>query len=186
MKSLLILLILVISTTVFSCQGEKEKQEDACVIETSLGTMEFRFFEQDAPQTVAHIKNLVKSGFYNGKVFYRVVKGHVIQTGDQQDEKGKTVKAEFNKNPHLEGTVGLARGDNPDSGSNHIYICLAPRPHLDGKYTVFGQLISGIDVLKKIGQVQVIEKFLGEQKNIAFHEPKEKIFIKKMSLKTIN
>ena len=138
--------------SLFSC-GQHESvsetqlsKEKLCVLETSLGTMVFRFFEEDAPETCKNIQDLVQAGYYNGKDFYRVVKGHVIQAGGG----GETVPPEFNDNPHLVGTVGLGRTEDINSGSSEFYICLAPRPHLDGKYTVFGQLIEGLDVLEKI------------------------------------
>jgi cyclophilin family peptidyl-prolyl cis-trans isomerase len=149
---------------------------EVCVLETSLGTMVFRFFEDDAPQTVANFKKLVREGFYDGRPFYRVVKGHVIQTGDGGESGRPTVKAEFNAHPHVAGTVGLARSQDPDSGSTEFYVCLAPRPHLDGKYAVFGQLIEGMDVLEKIGNVPVNEKLL---EGLAFHEPKEPVVLRK-------
>lgn len=157
---------------ILSCS---QKKENVCVLKTNMGTMVFKFFENAAPNTCAQIQKLVKDDFYNQKEFYRVVKGHVIQTGGG----GENLKAEFNQHKHLKGTVGLARGDNPDSGDSSFYICLAPRPHLDGKYTVFGQLIQGIDVLEKIENVEVNEKYLGEEKQIAFHEPIEPVIIEK-------
>ncbi|MCK5145665.1 peptidylprolyl isomerase [bacterium] len=147
-------------------------KEEVCVLETSMGTMTFKFYNEDAPNTSTHFKQLVTEGYYNGLDFYRVVKGHVIQCGDSS----VAVDAEFNHNPHIEGTVGLARGDDPNSGQAAFFICLAPRPHLDGRYTVFGQLIDGIDVLRAIGNTEVNEKYFGEAK-IAFHEPKVPVII---------
>jgi cyclophilin family peptidyl-prolyl cis-trans isomerase len=138
---------------VFSCAKPLTKK--VCVLQTSMGTMVFRFFEEDAPNTSLHFQKLVNEGFYDGRFFYRVVKGHVIQSGDGGDNRIPAVKAEFNKNSHIRGAVGLARGDDPDSGSTEFYICLTSRPHLDGKYTVFGQVIEGLDVLEKIGNVDV-------------------------------
>ena len=151
--------------------------QEVCVLETSMGTMTFRFFEADAPNTSAHIKALVRQGYYDGLPFFRVVKGHVIQAGDSS----ATVDAEFNSRPHLEGTVGLARSEDPNSGAASFYICLVPRPHLDGRYTVFGQLVEGLDVLRAIGAVEVEEKYLGEAR-IAFHEPKTPVLIHKATV----
>ena len=152
------------------------------VLETSLGTMVFRLFETDAPQTVANFRKLVQEGFYDGKPFYRVVAGHVIQTGDGGESGQPAVKDEFNSNLHVAGALGLAHGSDPNSGSTEIYVCLAPRPHLDGKFTVFGQLIEGKDVLEKIGGVPVNEKFV--EGTIAFHEPKEPVIIRKARVET--
>jgi cyclophilin family peptidyl-prolyl cis-trans isomerase len=147
-----------------------------------MGQMIFKFFPRDAPKTCEQIQRLVTQGYYDGKEFYRVVKGHVIQTGGGDADP---LPAEFNSHPHIRGTVGLARGNDPDSGDSSFYICLAPRPHLDGEYTVFGQLIEGEDVLMSIGNTEVNEKFIGESK-IAFHEPREAIVIHKAEIHSLN
>lgn len=153
--------------------------DEVCVLETSMGSMVIRFFEEEAPLTVANFKELVREGFYDGLPFYRVVDGHVIQAGDGGENDQPTVKGEFGASPHVTGAVGLARDEDPDSGSTEIYICHAPRPHLDGRYAVFGLLIAGFDVLEAIGQVQVIEEWVGDEKNIAFHKPVEEVLILK-------
>ena len=161
----------------FSCS---ENKENVCVLETNHGTMVFRFFEADAPNTCAQFQKLVNDSLYNGQSFYRVVKGHVIQTG-AKDDNHPNLKAEFNSNLHVVGAVGLARGNDPNSGSTTFYICLETRSHLDGKYTLFGQLIQGFDVLEKIGNVEVEERFVGESK-VAFHRPLEPVVIEKAYL----
>jgi len=158
--------------------GEKEGEE-VCVIETSYGTMVFRLFEDQAPGTVKNFKALVREGFYDAREFYRVVAGHVIQTGDRGENRRPTVEAEFSAHPHVMGALGLARDEDPDSGNTEIYICLAPRPHLDGRYAVFGLLIEGADVLEKIGAVEVEEKWIG---TVAFHRPKEPVVIRRAFL----
>lgn len=155
---------------------------EVAVLETSLGTMVFQLFEKDAPKTVAYFKTLVKEGFYDGRPFYRVVAGHVIQTGDGGESGRPTVPDEFNSNLHVAGALGLAHDKEPNTGSTEIYVCLAPRPHLDGRFTVFGQIIEGMDVLAKIGAVPVNEKFL--EGGVAFHEPKEPVLIRKARLET--
>lgn len=155
------------------------QEEDVCVLETSMGTMVLRFHDKEAPQTVANFKQLVREGFYDGKTFYRVVKGHVIQTGDGGENDRPKVPGEFSTIPHVAGEVGLARDTDPNSGSTEIYICLAPRPHLDGKYALFGRLIEGMDVLEKIGDVPVDEQFIG---TVAFHKPKEPVTIRRAFL----
>lgn len=163
--------------------------ETVADIETSMGTMTMRFFDAEAPQTVAHFKALVNEQWYDGKSFYRVVRGHVIQAGSGDDDdkatKQRTVKAEFNRHPHVRSAVGLARDDDPDSGSTEIYICDAARPHLDGRYTVFGELIAGDDVLEAIATTPVTEEWLGEKKNIAFHKPKTPVIIKRIRLREL-
>jgi cyclophilin family peptidyl-prolyl cis-trans isomerase len=161
-------------------QKELEKEE-VCVLETSMGTMVFRFFEEAAPLTVRNFKTLVREGFYDGKEFYRVVAGHVIQAGDGEGTERPTVKGEFGAHPHVVGAVGLARDEDPDSGSTEFYICHAARPHLDGRYAVFGLLVEGFDVLESIGNVEVEEVWLGE---VAFHKPKEPVLIERAYLET--
>ncbi len=113
-------------------------------IETEKGNILFEMYPDAAPKTVARITELVKKGFYNGLTFHRIVPGFVIQGGDPNGNgtggSGVKLPAEFNKKPHLLGTVAMARASDPDSADSQFYICLAPQPSLDGKYTVFGQV----------------------------------------------
>ncbi len=154
--------------------------EEVCVLETSMGTMVFRLFESAAPETVGNFKRLVRQGFYDGLPFYRVVQGHVIQAGDGGESGRPTVQGEFGAHPHVTGALGLARDTDPDSGSTEIYVCHAPRPHLDGRYAVFGLLLEGSEVLEAIGNVEVEERWEGE---VAFHEPKSPVTIKSATIK---
>lgn len=156
--------------------------EEVCVLETSHGTMALRFFAAQTPQTTAAFKRLVRAGFYDGKPFYRVVAGHVIQAGDGGDNDQPTVRGEFGAHPHVKGAVGLARDADPDSGSTEIYIVLADRPHLDGSYAVFGMLVDGWQVLDSIAAVEVNEKWIGDDGSIAYHEPKEPVLIRRAFL----
>ncbi len=179
--------LLVLSSSLSAqCEPDSTNSLEVCLLKTNYGDMLFRFFEKAAPLTTAKFKNLVKEGFYDSLTFYRVVKGHVIQAGDGGENDIPTVQAEFNEYPHITGTVGLARSKDPNSGSTEFYICLVPRPHLNGQYTVFGQLINGYDVLEKIGNVEIVEQFVGEDKNIAFHTPKEPVIIEKAIIEIIN
>ncbi len=152
---------------------------EVCVLETTMGTMVLRFFDDGAPRTVENFKRLVEEGFYDGKPFYRVVKGHVIQVGDGGENDQPTVVGEFGAHPHVVGAVGLARSADPDSGGTEIYICHAPRPHLDGRYAVFGLLVEGFEVLAAIGNVEVEERWEGE---VAFHQPKTPVVIERATL----
>jgi predicted neuraminidase/cyclophilin family peptidyl-prolyl cis-trans isomerase len=147
---------------------------ELCVIETNLGTMTFELFEADAPKTVAQFKDLVRNGFYDGKDFYRVVRGHVIQAGDGG---APPLPPEFNTRPHLFGTLGLGRIGDEWSGDSEIYVCVAPRPHLDGRYTVFGQLVEGRDVLERIAAVPVEERWEGPDNKMAMHKPLKPVII---------
>jgi peptidylprolyl isomerase len=109
-----------------------------------------------APKTVAHFKTLVRRGFYDGLTFHRVIDGFMAQGGDPKGDgtggSGETVPAEFSQAHFVRGTVGLARSQDPNSGDSQFFICFAPTPALDGKYTIFGQVVSGmeaVDALKK-------------------------------------
>lgn len=123
-------------------------------LETQKGTIKFRFYSKDAPNTVARFVQLIQSGFYNGLNFHRVVPDFVIQGGDPNGNgtggSGQKLKAEFNSRKHVEGTVAMARANDPDSADSQFYIALGAIPHLDGSYTVFGQVSEGLDVVKKI------------------------------------
>jgi cyclophilin family peptidyl-prolyl cis-trans isomerase len=151
--------------------------ETVAVFHTNHGDLVFRFFPAKAPQTVAQIQNLIRAGWYDGKEFYRVVSGHVIQAGDVDGESAPKVAGEFGAYPHVRGAVGLARDADPDSGTTEIYICHAPRPHLDGKYAVFGLLVEGFDVLDAIAATPVKEEWVGDEGKVAFHRPLEPVVI---------
>ena len=151
------------------------------VMTTSLGTMVFKLFEADAPKTTAQFKKLAAAGFYDGKDFYRVVKGHVIQAGGGG---APALPPEFNKNPHVFGALGLGRTGDENSGDSEIYVCVAPRPHLDGKYTVFGQLIEGEAILKRIAEVPVEEIWTGPEKKMAMHKPLQPVVLEKVRIET--
>jgi cyclophilin family peptidyl-prolyl cis-trans isomerase len=147
---------------------DKGEGREVCILETNLGTMTFELFDNDAPKTVAQFRALVRQGFYDGKDFYRVVRGHVIQAGDGG---APPLPPEFNTRPHVFGTLGLGRVGDEWSGDSEIYVCVAPRPHLDGRYTVFGQLIEGDNVLWKIARVPVEERWEGPDHKMAMHKP---------------
>jgi acetyl esterase/lipase/catechol 2,3-dioxygenase-like lactoylglutathione lyase family enzyme len=155
--------------------GADAEAEEVCVLETSLGPMTFELFEADAPKTIAQFKALVRKGFYDGKDFYRVVRGHVIQTGGGEAPK---LPPEFNARPHVFGTLGLGRTGDEWSGDSEFYVCVAARPYLDGKYTVFGRLVEGAAVLDKIAVVPVREIWEGPAR-MAMHRPVEPVVIKK-------
>ena len=114
------------------------------ILATNEGVIKFKFYPNEAPLTVKRYIELVNQGFYNGLVFHRVVAGFVVQTGDPQGTgsggSGQKLKAEFSARHHVEGTVAMARAADPDSADSQFYITLAPQPHLDRSYTVFGQV----------------------------------------------
>jgi len=124
------------------------------VIETVHGKITIQTYPEDAPKTVARITQLAESGFYDGVTFHRVAPGFVVQGGDPtgtgRGGSGQNLPAEFNDRKHVEGTVAMARATDPNSADSQFYITLSPQPHLDGKYTVFGQVIGGMDAVRKI------------------------------------
>ncbi len=131
------------------------------IVETSMGTFKIELFADKTPNTVQNFIELVKRGFYKDMIFHRVVAGFVIQTGDPtgtgRGGSGKSIKLEIH--PDLKhdsaGVVGMARTNDPDSATSQFYITLAPAPHLDGKYAIFGKVIEGLEVVMAIGQVEV-------------------------------
>ncbi len=114
------------------------------------------FYPDDAPKTVENWVGLARKGFYDGLAFHRVVPDFVVQGGDPKGNgtggPGYSVKAEFNTQKHLRGTVAMARSQDPDSAGCQFYICYGPTPHLDGQYTVFGRVVSGMEHVDRIKQ----------------------------------
>jgi peptidyl-prolyl cis-trans isomerase B (cyclophilin B) len=147
---------------------------EVAVIKTSEGEMVVQFWTDAAPSTIENFKKLARSGFYDGTIFHRIVKGFMIQGGDPnskdpakessygQGDPGYKIKAEFNEHSHERGVISMARGPAPDSAGSQFFICLGPVPRLDGQYTTFGKLIKGADVLEKIGDIPVTRNSAGE------------------------
>ena len=120
------------------------------------GEIRIEFFPEDAPKTVENFVTLAKKGFYNGLNFHRVVPDFVVQGGCPKGNgtggPGYTIKAEFNKQKHVRGTVAMARSQHPDSAGSQFYICYGTTPHLDGQYAVFGKVVSGMELVDRIKQ----------------------------------
>ena len=139
-----------------------EVQKQYIKIETKYGDIFFEFFEQDAPKHVEAFKKLTTDGFYNGLVFHRVVSDFVAQTGDPTGTgtggPGYNIKAEFNSKPHIRGAVGMARAQHPDSAGSQFYFVLKDARFLDGDYTVFGQVVKGMEVVDQITQGDKMDK----------------------------
>jgi cyclophilin family peptidyl-prolyl cis-trans isomerase len=131
------------------------------VMVTHAGNIKFKFYTNDAPQTVNRIIELINKGFYNGLTFHRVVPGFVIQGGDPVGNgtggSGQKIKAEFNNRKHVEGALAMARAADPNSADSQFYICLGTLPHLDHNYTIFGQVVEGMEIVKmlKVGDKMV-------------------------------
>jgi len=166
MKTFLLVLVLVTAgcSTTFDQMKEAQKSKSVVVLQTNMGEIQFALLEKYAPKNTENIKKLAKEGFYNGVTFHRVVPNFVIQGGDPlskddnplndgtggpgyyiQDEISPALK-------HLEGTVAMANA-GPNTNGSQFYICCQPLPRLDGKYTVIGQVIKGMDVVHKIEKV---------------------------------
>ncbi len=145
-----------------------EKLEEVAVLETEAGTIVVRFFPEVAPGHVASFKNLVKTGFYTGTRFHRIIEGFMIQGGDPNskdlakkgswgtggvmgaDGKEVMLKAEFNKVHHGRGVLSMARSNDPNSASSQFFVMHGDAPFLDNQYTAFGEVVSGIEVVDKI------------------------------------
>lgn len=136
------------------------------VLKTSKGTLKFKLYSNDAPNTVKRFVELVQTKFYNGLSFHRVVPGFVVQTGDPKSKNkndptvgsggsGIKQKAEFNKRKHIRGAVAMARAADHNSADSQFYIMLGVFPHLDENYTVFGQVI---DYGDKSGDKDVLDR----------------------------
>ena len=135
---------------------------ESVLIKTDDGDIRFRFYPHEAPCTVARFRTLVRSGFYNGLVFHRVVPGFVIQGGDPNGNgtggSGFRLAPEFNEHKHVKGTLAMARSRDPGSADSQFYIALGTLPQLDGSYTIFGQVVEGMDVLDKVQVGEVMRK----------------------------
>ncbi len=131
-------------------------------ITTAHGDILIELYPDTAPNTVANFKALAGKGFYDGLKFHRVIAGFMAQGGDPEGTgmggPGYRVKAEFSERRHVRGTVAMARSQDPDSAGSQFYICFEPQPHLDGQYTIFGQVVEGMDVVDRIRQGDVMEK----------------------------
>jgi cyclophilin family peptidyl-prolyl cis-trans isomerase len=159
------LLLLAIGMLWSSVSAQERK---ICVLETEKGTLAFEMYPEVAPRTVARICELVASGFYQGIVFHRVVADFVVQAGDPtgsgEGGSGQTIPAEFSNLHYIRGSVGMARDDDINSNDSQFFICISDQPHLDGKYTLFGQVVRGADVLDNIRQGDKILSMYMEKK----------------------
>jgi peptidylprolyl isomerase len=129
--------------------------ENTLVIELKDGPVIIRLRPDLAPKHVERIKTLARQGFYDGIVFHRVIEGFMAQTGDPQGTGmgGSTlpnVTAEFSREPFVRGTLGMARSQNPNSANSQFFIMFAEGSFLNGSYTVFGNVVSGMEAVDKI------------------------------------
>lgn len=137
------------------------KMGDTALLHTSMGDIEIKFYEKDAPKTVENFKKLADKGFYNNLTFHRVIKTFMIQTGDPSGDgtggPGYTFADEINSHKIVKGTVAMANSGKDTNGSQFFIVTDEAKPHLDGQHTVFGEVTSGMDVVKVISEVPVDE-----------------------------
>ena len=135
--------------------------QEIAVIETKFGKIGVEFFKDKAPGHVKNFKDLAKKGFYDGTIFHRVIPGFMIQGGDpntKSDDRsnhgmggpGYSIKAEFNDTPHKRGILSMARSQDPNSAGSQFYIVVKDSAFLDGQYTAFGKVLSGMTVADQI------------------------------------
>ena len=174
------IILLTIFLAMVGCGTKKENKEsvmdkEIAVISTKFGDIKLEFFDEIAPKHVESFKLHAQNGYYDGTIFHRVIPGFMIQGGDplsKSDDKtrhgtgGNAAKyfgigdensestwdlpAEFSATPHERGILSMARSQNPDSGGSQFFICVADARFLDNQYTVFGKVVSGMDVVDSI------------------------------------
>jgi peptidyl-prolyl cis-trans isomerase B (cyclophilin B) len=154
--------LLLLAASVGLATPARAGNEEVAVLRTPLGEIAWRFLPKDAPEHVRYVKHLIETGFYDGTTFHRVIPHFVIQGGDpnsknddrSDDGEGEAdhrLKAEFSTRLHYRpGTVGMARDADPDSGSCQFFIALENLPRLDGRYTIFGEVVEGLEVARRI------------------------------------
>ena len=147
------LLMLGLSISSASAYDVKDP-ENTILLKLKDGDVLIQMYPDVAPNHVARIKELVREGFYDGLKFHRVIDGFMAQTGDLFGNgtggSGRNLAAEFNNKPHLRGTVSMARASNPNSADSQFFICFEKSSFLDGQYTVWGQVISGMEYVDNI------------------------------------
>ncbi|WP_207260332.1 peptidylprolyl isomerase [Desulfovibrio sp. Huiquan2017] len=155
MKSLLQALLACALFVLLACPAAwAQDPENTLYMDLADGRVIIEMRPDLAPKHVARIKELARMKFYDGIVFHRVIDGFMAQTGDPtgtgRGGSGQNLPAEFSNAPFKRGTVGMARASDPDSADSQFFICFAPAPFLDGQYTVWGQVVSGMEIVDHI------------------------------------
>ncbi len=146
----------LITALFFTTQAGAEtmNKENTLYLDTEHGRVVIELYPDVAPNHVKRIKELARSGFYDGLKFHRVISGFMAQTGDPKGNgtggSGQKLKAEFNNKHHGRGTVSMARASDPNSADSQFFICFADAGFLDGQYTVFGQVVEGMEYVDMI------------------------------------
>ncbi len=200
MKLIITLCAATLGLGLVACRAADEPKKEAkpekssataevAVIQTSAGDMVIEFWPDVAPKTVENFKTLARKGFYDGTAFHRIIKGFMVQGGDPNTKDpakeasygtggpGYSIKAEFNDRSHQRGVLSMARSNDPDSAGSQFFICLGNASFLDHKYTAFGKLIKGDDVLEKIGNTAVTAGSSGERS-----KPTQRIEVKTVKI----
>jgi cyclophilin family peptidyl-prolyl cis-trans isomerase len=162
MKIIFSIFILILAISFLNCNSSKSNNTNKNImkVETNMGTFKIKLYPDEAPLTVAHIKELIGKKFFDGIIFHRIIAGFVIQGGDPTGTgtggSGKSIPDEFNNNlkHNKKGMVAMANSGRPNSQDSQFYITLAALDFLDGKYTVFGEVVDGMDVITNIGNVK--------------------------------
>ncbi len=158
---MLIGILLIIAYPFYKDFQKKEAimAEDEAVVTTSMGEITFKLFENDAPKTVENFKRLAKDGFYNGLIFHRVIEHFMIQGGDPAGNgtggSGYEFEDEINDRKMMAGSVAMANSGPDTNGSQFFIVTEEEQPHLDGKHTVFAEIVSGLNLVVEISRVAV-------------------------------
>jgi cyclophilin family peptidyl-prolyl cis-trans isomerase len=165
MKKYFAIFVFLLPLIMSEAKSEKIDPENTLIIELKDGKVVIEFFKEDAPNHVERIKELANKGLYDGVVFHRVIEGFMAQTGDVEFGNSKDfserrvgtggsdlpdLKEEFNDRKHVKGTCSMARSASPDSANSQFFICFDDASFLDGQYTVWGQVIEGMEHVDKI------------------------------------
>jgi len=146
--------VLLVAALIFGGKAMAADLENTLYMDVPAGRVVIEMRPDLAPATVARIKELVRQGFYDGIVFHRVIDGFMAQTGDPKGNgtggSGHKLKAEFSTEKHVRGVVSMARASDPDSADSQFFIMFAPAPSLDGKYTVWGRVVSGMEYIDQV------------------------------------
>ena len=154
-RRILLALAIMGLTIMTEAKGEAPDQtpdpENTLLLALEAGTVTVRLRPDLAPDHVTRIKQLVREGFYDGLTFHRVLEGFMAQGGDPKGDgtggSGTRLKAEFSSEKHVRGTVSMARSADPDSADSQFFIVYAETPHLDGQYTIWGEVVEGMDLI---------------------------------------
>ena len=146
--------VIITTLILWFITGNTAMAEEKIMLELENGTVEIETLPDLAPNHVARIKELVAEGFYDGVVFHRVIPGFMAQTGDPtgtgRGGSGQKIDAEFSREPHVRGIVSMARTANPNSADSQFFIVYEDAGHLDGQYTVWGRVVSGMELIEAI------------------------------------